>query len=48
MELKARGDGFKSLYSWLADNDALVIKADCKPALVVLDLNKFINLVEEV
>ena len=37
-EAKARGTGFARLYDWLADRDFLVIKADRRPALVVLPL----------
>lgn len=47
LELKARGEGFKSLYGWLADNDALVVKADRQEALVVVPLSRFIELVKE-
>jgi hypothetical protein len=37
-ECKSRRTGFVSLYSWLEDRDALVIKADRRNALVVLPL----------
>jgi len=47
LELKVRGEGFKSLYAWLVGNDALVVKADRQPALVVIELDKFIELVKE-
>ena len=47
LELKSRGEGFKSLYGWLEGNDALVVKADRQKALVVLELDKFIGLVKE-
>jgi Holliday junction resolvase len=38
VECKSRKDGFHELYSWLADRDLLVIKADRRDALVVLPL----------
>ena len=39
----ARPD-LKQIYEWLDDNDALVIKADNKPELIVLDLGDFFDL----
>lgn len=45
-ECKARANGFKELYKWIEDNDALVVKADYQEALVVLTLAKFIELAE--
>lgn len=44
LEVKCRASGFKQIYDWLADNDALVIKADNKPELVVLDMGDFFDL----
>jgi len=44
LEVKCRASGFKQIYEWLADNDALVIKADNKPELIVLDLGDFFDL----
>jgi Holliday junction resolvase len=38
IEAKARADGFKEIYSWLDNADALVIKADRKEALCVVRL----------
>lgn len=38
VEVKARKDSFRTLYAWLKDSDILVIKADRKPALVVMSL----------
>ncbi len=35
-EVKARRDGFKSLYAWLEGADVLLLKADRKPWLAVL------------
>lgn len=50
-EVKARKDGFKTLYQWLGDErekpDALALKADRKPWLVVMTLEKFMEFVGE-
>jgi len=44
-ECKARKDGFKQLYKWLdSDVDALAIKSDRKEWLVVVPLEKFLEL----
>jgi Holliday junction resolvase len=40
-EVKARANGFKQIYDWLGKNDALIIKADRKEALVVVPISKF-------
>jgi len=40
-ECKARGSGFKQLYSWPDGNDLLIIKADRQPALVVIPIEEF-------
>lgn len=45
-ECKVRADGFKQLYSWLGTNDALAVKADRRPWLVVIPLSKFKEIVE--
>jgi len=49
-EVKARKDGFKTLYQWLEDErekpDALALKVDRKPWLVVMTLDKFLEIVE--
>jgi hypothetical protein len=39
-EVKARKDGFAMLYRWLEGNDALALKADRKPWLCVLPLER--------
>lgn len=44
LEVKCRADGFRELYGWLADNYALVIKADRKETLVVLRLRDGIEI----
>lgn len=38
IEAKVRGDGFKQIYAWIEDRDALIIKGDRRDALVVLPL----------
>jgi hypothetical protein len=47
-EVKARKNGFQTLYKWLEDErekpDALALKADRKQWLVVLPLEKFLEL----
>jgi hypothetical protein len=47
-EVKARKNGFQTLYKWLEDErekpDALALKADRKDWLVVMKLDKFIEL----
>ncbi|WP_370941224.1 hypothetical protein [Bacillus sp. RCC_6_1] len=49
--MKARKEGFKTLYNWLEDEcgqpDALAIKADRKPWLVVMPLDTFLKMVKE-
>ena len=41
LESKMRAHGFGLLYRWLTGVDALIVKADRKPMLVVLPLEKF-------
>jgi len=49
-EVKSRKNGFQTLYKWLEDErekpDALALKADRKPWLVVMELDKFLEVVE--
>lgn len=40
-ECKARADGFKQLYKWLEKRDGLALKADRKPILVVMTLERY-------
>lgn len=47
IEVKARKDGFKQLYQWLEGNDALVVKADRKEALIVIPISKFKELIND-
>jgi Holliday junction resolvase len=39
LEVKARADGFREMYSWLEDRDVLVIKANRQEPLVVVRLS---------
>ena len=38
IEAKVRAGGFRELYGWLRDSDALIVRADRKEALVVVPL----------
>jgi hypothetical protein len=40
-ECKARKDGFKQFYKWIDGKDALVIKADGKKWLVVMEYDRY-------
>jgi len=44
LELKKRGNGFKQIYEWIDEADALVISADRKDPLVVMRLDDFCDL----
>ena len=46
-EVKARADGFKKIYEWKENHEVLIIKADNKKALAILDLDDFITLLKE-
>ena len=39
VEVKARADGFRELYSWLDRRDVLIVKADRQEPLVVLRIS---------
>ena len=39
VEVKARADGFRKLYSWLNQRDVLIVKADRQEPLVILRLS---------
>ena len=39
VEVKARADGFRKLYSWLNERDVLIVKADRREPLVVVRLS---------
>jgi len=45
-EVKIRGEGFKSLYKWLAGNEYLFVKADRLPYLAVMDVKTLIQLLK--
>jgi hypothetical protein len=44
VEVKARGDGFRHLYSWLDNFDLLIVKADRRNPLAVLPLALMVEL----
>ncbi len=44
-ESKWRADGFKQLYSWLAANRLLFLRADHNPTLVAMRLEDFIAII---
>ena len=39
VEVKARADGFRELYSWLDERDVLIVKADRQEPLVIVRLS---------
>ena len=39
VEVKARAEGFRELYSWLNQRDVLIVKADRQEPLVILRLS---------
>ncbi|MCS7231612.1 MAG: hypothetical protein RMJ67_05705 [Elusimicrobiota bacterium] len=43
-EVKGRSKGFKEIYKWIDGKDFLFLKADYKDYLVVITLDKFLNL----
>src|SRR5690606_38300400 len=45
-EVKRRADGFRSLYDWLEGKDALAVRADRRPWLVVMPLETLLEIVE--
>lgn len=46
-EIKRRKDGFKQLYSWLADNDFLAVRSDRKKWLVIMPADDLKQLLDE-
>ena len=44
-EVKRRSDGFRELYKWLEGKDALAVRADRREWLVVMPLERFLQLV---
>jgi hypothetical protein len=47
VEVKARADGFRELYSWLDQRDGLILKAHRQEALVVVWLSLVVEIVKE-
>lgn len=45
-EVKARKEGFKEIYKYLDGKDLLFLKADYKDYLVVMSMEKFLNLIK--
>ena len=43
-ELKKRGNGFKQIYEWIDEPDALIICADRKKPLVIMEFDTFCDL----
>jgi Holliday junction resolvase len=46
LECKSRKE-FKTLYGWLENRDALILKGDRQPALMVLPLERFLELIAD-
>ena len=46
LEAKKRANGFKQIYDWKGEADALVIGADRKRPLIVLDMEDFFDLLK--
>ena len=44
LEVKCRADGFKNLYKWKGEHDGLVVQADRKKPMIILDLDDFFQL----
>lgn len=44
LEAKVRGNGFRSIYSWIEGNDLLAIKADRREWLIVQPLEQYIKI----
>lgn len=51
IEVKRRADGFKTIYDWVLDErenpDAVAFRADRKPWLIVMHVDKFIELMRK-
>jgi len=46
-ECKRRGDGFRELYRWLEQRDALALRADRRGWLVVMPLETLLGLLRD-
>jgi len=44
--VKARKEGFKEIYKWLFGKDFLFLRADRKEFLVVMNMEKFLELIK--
>lgn len=44
-EVKRRANGFRELYKWLEGKDALAVRADRREWLVVIPLERFLELI---
>jgi hypothetical protein len=44
LEVKARADGFREMYSWLSGRDVLIVKADRQEPLVIVRLSLAIQI----
>jgi hypothetical protein len=47
MEVKARANGFATIYKWLEPVDLLILRADRKPALAVVPIATLIELMKK-
>jgi Holliday junction resolvase len=48
VEVKARADGFRELYSWLDQRDVLIVKADRQEPLVIVRLSLAAEIAKQV
>lgn len=46
LEVKVRANGFRELYRWLADSDALVVRADRREPLLVISLSRAVDILD--
>lgn len=46
LEVKVRANGFRELYGWLAENYALVVKADRQRPLLVIPLDAAVDVLD--
>lgn len=46
VECKSRARDFVRLYAWLEGNDALIVKSDRKPPLLVIRLDKAVDVLD--
>ena len=47
VEVKARADGWRELHKWLKNAGLLMLKADRRPWLIVLEYSTFMDLLDE-